>query len=67
MKAFRAREVALKIIRGDYATQYTLLRDYLLEVQNRNPDTTIIVDVKSEPNPDVRQESPGMCMPVLVL
>ncbi|CAI9304457.1 unnamed protein product [Lactuca saligna] len=53
MKAFRAREVALKIIRGDYATQYKILQDYLLEVQTQNPDTTIKLDVESEPNPDV--------------
>nr|KAJ0211262.1 hypothetical protein LSAT_V11C400228420 [Lactuca sativa] len=53
MKAFRAREAALKIIRGDYATQYKILQDYLLEVQTQNPDTTIKLDVESEPNPDV--------------
>nr|KAJ0200387.1 hypothetical protein LSAT_V11C600312110 [Lactuca sativa] len=53
MKAFRAREADLKIIRGDYATQYKILQDYLLEVQTQNPDTTIKLDVESEPNPDV--------------
>ena len=47
------QEAALKIIRGDYATQYKILQDYLLEVQTQNPDTTIKLDVESEPNPDV--------------
>ncbi|KAI3792815.1 hypothetical protein L2E82_06706 [Cichorium intybus] len=51
MKAFRARSAAIDIVKGDYTSQYTILRDYLLEVQKRNPDTTIKLDVECEPNP----------------
>lgn len=50
MKVFRARHDALKQVRGDYAGQYALLRDYVLELQARNPDTTVKVDVETEPN-----------------
>nr|KAJ0207297.1 hypothetical protein LSAT_V11C500268620 [Lactuca sativa] len=38
---------------GDYATQYKILQDYLLEVQTQNPDTTIKLDVESKPDLDV--------------
>ncbi|CAI9262636.1 unnamed protein product [Lactuca saligna] len=44
---------ALKHVQGDYASQYRLLRDYVLEVQARNPDTTVKIDVESEANPTV--------------
>ncbi|KAI3503301.1 hypothetical protein L1887_31741 [Cichorium endivia] len=53
MKTFRARDAALKIVRGDYGSQYAILRDYLLEVQTRNPDTTIRLDVETESDPGV--------------
>ncbi|KAL6499420.1 hypothetical protein OROHE_026083 [Orobanche hederae] len=53
MKTFRAKNEAIKHVRGDYATQYKLLRDYALEVQARNPDTTVKIDVETEPNPHV--------------
>ncbi|CAI9288766.1 unnamed protein product [Lactuca saligna] len=33
MKTFRAKQQALKHVQGDYASQYRLLRDYVLEVQ----------------------------------
>nr|KAJ0212320.1 hypothetical protein LSAT_V11C400182410 [Lactuca sativa] len=59
MKAFRARETALKIIRGDYATQYKILQDYLLEVHTQNLYTIIKLDVESEPNPDVEKRTFG--------
>lgn len=51
MKAFRARTEALHRVRGDYGAQYNLLREYILELQTRNPETTVKLDVESEPNP----------------
>ncbi|CAI9291399.1 unnamed protein product [Lactuca saligna] len=53
MKTFRAKQQALNHVQGDYASQYRLLRDYVLEVQARNPDTTVKIDVESEANPTV--------------
>ncbi|CAI9265894.1 unnamed protein product [Lactuca saligna] len=53
MKTFRAKQQALKHVQGDYASQYRLLRDYVLEVQARNPYTTVKIDVESEANPTV--------------
>ncbi|CAI9290662.1 unnamed protein product [Lactuca saligna] len=52
MKVFRARTEALNQVRGDYVGRYALLRDYVLELQKHNPDTTVKIDVESEPNPN---------------
>ncbi|CAI9304095.1 unnamed protein product [Lactuca saligna] len=51
-KVFRAKDKARKHITGDYTKQYELLRDYVLELQATNLDTTVKIDVCSEPNPD---------------
>nr|KAJ0216526.1 hypothetical protein LSAT_V11C300153300 [Lactuca sativa] len=53
MKTFGAKQKALKHVQGDNASQYRLLRDYILEVQARNPDTMVKIDVESEANPTV--------------
>ncbi|CAI9294792.1 unnamed protein product [Lactuca saligna] len=50
MKTFRAKSEALNLVQGDFVTQYSLLRDYIVELQTRNPDTTVRVDVESEGN-----------------
>nr|KAJ0201017.1 hypothetical protein LSAT_V11C600322690 [Lactuca sativa] len=49
---FRAKDKARKHITGDYTKQYEMLRDYVLKLQATNPDTTMKIDVCSEPNPD---------------
>nr|KAJ0209959.1 hypothetical protein LSAT_V11C400177530 [Lactuca sativa] len=51
MKVFRAKTEALNQVRGDYAGQYTTLRDYVQEHRTRNPRTTVKIEVESEPNP----------------
>ena len=51
MKAFRAKTMALNVIRGNYAEQYNHLRDYALELQRTNPGTTIKLDVEFEADP----------------
>ncbi|KAI3748003.1 hypothetical protein L6452_10805 [Arctium lappa] len=51
-KATRAKQIATKKIWGDYELQYDQLRDYLGEVQRCNPDTTIKLEVETEPNPE---------------
>lgn len=50
MKVFRAKQLAQKHVYGDYEKQYSLLRDYVLELQQCNPGTTVKIDVYSEPN-----------------
>ncbi|XP_052622629.1 uncharacterized protein LOC111921813 [Lactuca sativa] len=50
MKVFRAKHLAQKHVHGDYEKQYSLLRDYVLELQQCNPGTTVKIDVYSEPN-----------------
>ncbi|CAI9296144.1 unnamed protein product [Lactuca saligna] len=50
-KVFRAKAIATKIVEGDYTKQYEILRDYVLELQATNVDTTVKIDVYSEQNP----------------
>ncbi|GKE44425.1 hypothetical protein Tco_1471709, partial [Tanacetum coccineum] len=47
-KAFRAKAAALNQVRGDYSQQYTMLRDYCLELRRENPDTTIKIEVERD-------------------
>ncbi|KAI3512708.1 hypothetical protein L1887_20026 [Cichorium endivia] len=49
-KVFRAKAKAAKLVIGDYTKQYEVLRDYVLELQSTNEDTTVKIDVFSEPN-----------------
>ncbi|XP_071699927.1 uncharacterized protein [Rutidosis leptorrhynchoides] len=51
MTAYRAKSKAKKVIIGDYRKQYLRLRDYCLELQKRNPNTTTKIEVYPEPNP----------------
>nr|KAJ0200033.1 hypothetical protein LSAT_V11C600329930 [Lactuca sativa] len=51
MKVFRAKEKAQETIRGDFGGQYSIFWDYLLEVQTRNPNTTVKLQCKNSSNP----------------
>ncbi|XP_023748156.1 uncharacterized protein LOC111896393 [Lactuca sativa] len=44
-KVFRAKADAKKIVVGDYKKQYEVLRDYILELQSTNPDTTVKLEL----------------------
>nr|KAJ0197819.1 hypothetical protein LSAT_V11C700377760 [Lactuca sativa] len=50
-KVFRAKDMARKHVIGDYTKQFELLRDYALELQATNLDTTIKIDVCPNGNP----------------
>jgi hypothetical protein len=52
-KISRAREFAQKQIDGDHEEQYASLRDYALELKNRNPDTTVKIQVEANPDSSV--------------
>jgi hypothetical protein len=52
-KISRAREFAQKKIDGDHEEQYANLRDYALELKNRNPDTTVKIQVEANPDSSV--------------
>nr|KAJ0187838.1 hypothetical protein LSAT_V11C900459490 [Lactuca sativa] len=43
-----AKTMAGRIISGDYQVQYGFLRDYVLELLNTNPSTTVRIDVYPE-------------------
>nr|KAJ0205576.1 hypothetical protein LSAT_V11C500262660 [Lactuca sativa] len=49
MKVHRVKTKALESIKGDFVAQNSCLRDYLQEVQTRNPNTTVKLQVQSEP------------------
>ena len=49
MKVHRAKTKALESIKGDFPAQYSCLKDYLHEVHSRNPNTTVKLQVQSEP------------------
>nr|GEV35820.1 hypothetical protein [Tanacetum cinerariifolium] len=46
MKEFRAKSQASSRIRGDYQLQYSLLRDYVLELKKCNLHTTVKIEVQ---------------------
>ncbi|GKE84127.1 hypothetical protein Tco_1557869 [Tanacetum coccineum] len=45
-KIYRAKEKATLKVKGDYTHQYALLRDYALELQRTNHDTTVKIDIE---------------------
>nr|GEY01434.1 hypothetical protein [Tanacetum cinerariifolium] len=52
-KDFRAKSDALNQVEGDYSQQYTMLRDYCLELRRANPVTTIKIEVERNSNTDL--------------
>ncbi|GKA37847.1 mutator type transposase [Tanacetum coccineum] len=52
MKAFRAKRIASDKITSSFKEHYSMLREYVQELINQNPGTTVRIDVQQEPNPD---------------
>ncbi|GJW97723.1 hypothetical protein Tco_0179531 [Tanacetum coccineum] len=52
-KAFRAKAKAGKEIRGYHVMQYFMLRDYVIELQFTNPNTTIKIAVERNIDPSL--------------
>nr|GEV39686.1 hypothetical protein [Tanacetum cinerariifolium] len=50
-KAFRAKVKAEIEIRGDHDLQYSMLRDYVVELQSTNPNTTVKISVERNTDP----------------
>ncbi|GJU75004.1 chloroplast stem-loop binding protein of 41 kDa b, chloroplastic [Tanacetum coccineum] len=50
-KAFRAKAKAEREIRGDHVLQYSMLRDYVVELQSTNPNTTVKIAVERSTDP----------------
>ncbi|KAJ9557969.1 hypothetical protein OSB04_012583 [Centaurea solstitialis] len=50
MEAYRAKQIAMKKVVGDNAEEYAKLRDYVLELQKSNPNTTVKLQVEVECN-----------------
>ncbi|GJV15788.1 hypothetical protein Tco_1361111 [Tanacetum coccineum] len=45
-KVFRAKKMAYERVVGNYTQKYAQLRDYCLELKERNPNTTIKIEVE---------------------
>lgn len=52
-KVQRAKQMARERVIGDYTKQYAQLRDYLIELQKQNPDTTVRIDLERPNDPTV--------------
>ncbi|GKC43923.1 hypothetical protein Tco_1061645, partial [Tanacetum coccineum] len=48
-----AKAKAKRDIRGDHVLQYSMLRDYVVELQSKNPNTTIKIAVERNTNPSL--------------
>ncbi|GKB71194.1 hypothetical protein Tco_0932606 [Tanacetum coccineum] len=48
MKTFRAKSKVVDQVRGDYTSQYHILRSYVMELKASNPNTTVRIGVESE-------------------
>ncbi|GJS14015.1 hypothetical protein Tco_0408487 [Tanacetum coccineum] len=52
-KAFRTKAKAKREIRGDHVLQYSMLRDYVVELQSTNPNTTVKIAVERNTDPSL--------------
>ncbi|GJU09402.1 hypothetical protein Tco_1131798 [Tanacetum coccineum] len=52
-KGFRAKAKAEREIRGDRVLQYSMLRDYVVELQSTNPNTTVKIAVERNTDPSL--------------
>ncbi|GKA84647.1 heat stress transcription factor B-4-like protein [Tanacetum coccineum] len=52
-KAFKAKAKAEREIIGDHILQYSMLRDYVVELQSTNPNTTVKIAVERNTNPSL--------------
>ncbi|GJZ47898.1 hypothetical protein Tco_0601730 [Tanacetum coccineum] len=60
-KAFRAKAKAEREIRGDHVLQYSMLRDYVVELQSTNPNTTVKIAVERNIDPSLPTRGPFPC------
>nr|GEX74704.1 transposase, MuDR, MULE transposase domain protein [Tanacetum cinerariifolium] len=52
-KAFRAKAKAKREIRGDHVVKYSMLREYVVELQSTNPNTTVKIAVERNTDPSL--------------
>ncbi|GJT35535.1 heat stress transcription factor B-4-like protein [Tanacetum coccineum] len=57
-KAFKAKAKAEREIRGDHVLQYSMLRDYVVELQSTNPNTTVKIEVERNTDPSLPTRGP---------
>ncbi|GJT44865.1 hypothetical protein Tco_0953580 [Tanacetum coccineum] len=59
-KVKRARAASIIKVKGDFSERYSLLRDYFLELQRTNEDTTMKIDLERDYNPSKTRSSTGI-------
>ncbi|GKF16744.1 hypothetical protein Tco_0061662, partial [Tanacetum coccineum] len=52
-KAFRAKAKSEREIKGDHVLQYSMLRDYVIELQSTTPNTTVKIAVERNIDPSL--------------
>ncbi|GJS58084.1 hypothetical protein Tco_0652868 [Tanacetum coccineum] len=52
-KAFRAKAKGEREIRGDHVLQYSMVRDYVIELQSTTPNTTVKIVVERNTDPSL--------------
>ncbi|GJY49808.1 hypothetical protein Tco_0439764 [Tanacetum coccineum] len=57
-RAFRAKAKAEREIKGDHVLQYSMLRDYVVELQSTNPNTTVNIAVERNIDPSLPTRGP---------
>ncbi|GKA56415.1 heat stress transcription factor B-4-like protein [Tanacetum coccineum] len=57
-KAFRAKAKAEREIRGDHVLQYSMIKDYVVELQSTNPSTTVKIAVERNTDPSLPNRGP---------
>ncbi|GJR63586.1 hypothetical protein Tco_1505748 [Tanacetum coccineum] len=57
-KTFRAKAKAGKEIRGDHVLQYSMVRDYVVELQSTNPNTKVKITVERNTDPSLPTRGP---------
>ena len=51
MKTYRKKRIASNKVIGDYGHQYEQLKDYIMELQKANPDTTVKLELERAIDP----------------
>ncbi|XP_076950166.1 uncharacterized protein LOC143623058 [Bidens hawaiensis] len=52
MKAYRAKMKSKKKVKGDYKEQYSLLREYATKLVDKNPSSTVKIEVEPPTGPE---------------
>ncbi|GJY76945.1 hypothetical protein Tco_0482061 [Tanacetum coccineum] len=64
-KVFRAKKMAYERVVGSYSQQYAQLRDYCMELKEKNPNTTVKIEVEPPEDPDSEERKQKGVIPAI--